>query len=93
MARRRAKLYVQFFKHNFDEASWRKWSPNMTRPFPIDLTLAQKIFRRIFISFAICEKIDFFRSSDDYHWKEQRLDYRIGKLEKILLFCLGVLEF
>ena len=45
MARRIAKLYVQFFKDNFDEAFWRKWPPNMTHPFPIDLTLAQKIFR------------------------------------------------
>ena len=32
-----------------------------------------------FFSFAICEKNDFSRSSDDYHWREQRLDYRIGK--------------
>ena len=36
-------------------------------------------FSAFFFLLRIVKKIEFSWSSDDYHWKEQRLDYRIGK--------------
>ena len=32
-----------------------------------------------FFLLPFVNKIDFSQSSDDYLWKEQRLDYKIGK--------------
>ena len=46
MAKQRAKLYVQFFKDNFDEAILEKMASEYDASAPIDLTLAQNYFAK-----------------------------------------------
>ena len=39
------------------------------------------------------QKIGFPGGSDEHQWIQQRLAYKIGKCEKVLLRYMGVLEF
>ena len=48
------------------------------RRSPIMWHTRTRSFSTFFI-LPFVKKIDFSWSSDDYHWKEQRLDYKIGK--------------